>query len=165
MTEYTPEMVAELVAEARKPWCKDCDHFIVALADALEAEHKRAEGYRNDIEYKRSVKLYADHAEQMERERDEAEANHRRVVRLNNDLVDSKMLLAEERDRAIATGERILADALKVSAERDRLHRAITEALAGLELSAEPDWPGWNVLTGTENILRAALDKEGNDDE
>lgn len=53
----------------------------------------------------------------------------------------------------------------RATADRDRLHKAITEALAGLELSAEPDWPGWNVLTGTENILRAALDKEGSDDE
>lgn len=56
-------------------------------------------------------------------------------------------------------------DRFRIKDDRDRLHKAITEALVGLELSGEPDWPGWNVLTGTARILRAALDKEGNDDE
>ncbi len=36
MTNRTPEKVADLIAEARRPWCKDCDHFIASLADALE---------------------------------------------------------------------------------------------------------------------------------
>lgn len=78
---YTPKKVAELIAEARKPWCKDCDHFIVALADALTA----------------------------------------------------------------------------VSADRDRLHKAITEALA-----FESVLPA--IATEPRRILRAALDKEGTDD-
>lgn len=59
-----------------------------------------------------------------------------------------------------------LADALEsaqaaltaVSAERDRLHKAITEALA-----FESVLPA--IATEPRRILRAALDKEGNDDE
>lgn len=34
--------IQKLIAEARMPHCKDCDHFMRAMADALEAEHHRA---------------------------------------------------------------------------------------------------------------------------
>lgn len=51
------------------------------------------------------------------------------------------------------------ADALTaVSADRDRLHKAITEALA-----FESVLPA--IATEPRRILRAALDKEGDDDE
>lgn len=33
---------SDLIAEARTPHCKDCDHFMCAMADALEASEARA---------------------------------------------------------------------------------------------------------------------------
>lgn len=114
MSEYTPEKVAELVAESRVKHCSDCDHFIGAMGTALTA---------------------------VSAERDEATANHHRTVRMNNDLVDQKMNLSEE---------------------SDRLHKAITEALAAAPKLGELRWRNVDRMIG---ILRAALDKEGNDDE
>jgi DNA/RNA-binding domain of Phe-tRNA-synthetase-like protein len=62
---------------------------------------------------------------------------------------------------------RALADALTaVSADRDRLRKAITEALAvrlDRNLPLHRAWPRYQ--DDIERILRAALDKEGNDDE
>lgn len=51
----------------------------------------------------------------------------------------------------------------QLSQERDRYKVAIREALIGLRMSSEPDWPGWNVLEGTERILARALDAEKGD--
>lgn len=45
---------------------------VLALIAELRQERTRADEYRDDIEYRQSVKLYAEHAEQMERERDAA---------------------------------------------------------------------------------------------
>ena len=81
-----------------------------------------------------------------------------------NAAADVLTAVSAERDAATIISEQGKAIRHLLS-EQGRLRRAITEARAGLELSAEPDWPGWDVLTGTEGILRAALDKEGNDDE
>lgn len=51
-----------LIAEARRPWCKDCDHFISRLADVLESV------------YADSLTAQAEHARWQERaEQAEAE--------------------------------------------------------------------------------------------
>lgn len=49
MTDYT-----DLIAEARTPHCKDCDHFMRAMADALEASERSLERYKR-INPKRAV--------------------------------------------------------------------------------------------------------------
>jgi len=70
--------------------------------------------------------------------------------------------ISAERDEAEAVRDEIIAALTAVSAERDRLHKAITEAL-------EPKNIGYGhmdiALVRVERILRAALDKEGNDDD
>lgn len=49
----------------------------------------------------------------------------------------------------------------RVQADRDRLHKAITEALATAPKLGELRWRNVDRMIG---ILRAALDKEGNDE-
>lgn len=118
MTEkYTPEKVAELVAESRVKHCSDCDHFISAMGAALAAL---------------SAKL--------DRERAVSKP-HRPSARAWASIVER----AEDAED-----------------DRDRLHKAITEALAAVRREY-----GSYLLpySQAERVLRAALDKEGGDDE
>lgn len=78
MDEYTPEKVADLIALGRR--CNGVN-VVRHLTDALKAEHQRAEELQDDIEYKQSVRLYAEHAERVERERDKALDGLFRVVK------------------------------------------------------------------------------------
>lgn len=73
--------------------------------------------------------------------------------------------LRQERKRAedLLTANKGLVDAVyDTQADRDRLHKAITEALESTIQRAlsSPD----RVMDDARRILRAALDKEGNDD-
>lgn len=78
MSEYTPEKVAELVAEARTPWCKDCDHFIVALADALTAVS--AERDRLDESFDRDLPWrYSEVLEQVKTMRADRDRLHKAI--------------------------------------------------------------------------------------
>ena len=143
MTEkYTPEKVADLIAELRN-------------------EKWEAEALARQVHW-RLYKKAADTIEAVITERDEErEARRRTTHRYRTRLLKAQ----DERDEARAERDEQGKAIRHLLSEQGRLRRAITEALAGLELSAEPGWPGWDVLTGTEGILRAALDKEGNDDE
>lgn len=118
MSEYTPEKVAELIAEARtrmEPHKLSWDgEMIDLLADALtavsaerDAEHKRAESF-----------LYLGESDRIEH--------------------------------------------AKVEAERDRLHKAITEALEST-IQRAPSSPD-RAMDDARRILRAALDEEASDE-
>ena len=79
------------------------------------------------------------------------------VLDLAAEAADALTAVSAERDKAIAAGERILADAMDVSAERDELRSIISEQeKANRRLQSERD--------EREAALRAALDKEGQAD-
>lgn len=94
------------------------------------------------------------------------------AVNIVRHLADALTAVSAERDAAIrdlAVADRQFtklkeqtgsadAERIDLRADRDRLHKAITEALA-----FESVLPA--IATEPRRILRAALDKEGNDDE
>lgn len=117
MSEYTPEKVAELVAEVR-----DVGEFL--------ADHEYYE--------------------------------YRLIARLGDALTAVSAERDEEREARRRTTHRYRTRLLKAQADRDRLHKAITEALETAPKLGELRWRNVDRMIG---ILRAALDKEGNDDE
>ncbi len=152
MTEYTPEKVAELITEAREKGRNNISKGITLndrLADALTAVTAERDTAIRDLDagFAESDHLSAKYYQRMrdaEREMHARELHHFEEEQISADL----------------------------RAERDSLHKAITEAL---------DWrdEAYHGAFGVEDfaqgygyarrsiarILRAALDKEGNDDE
>lgn len=72
-------------------------------------------------------------------------------------LTDALTAVSANRDEFRTAWNAYGFDIIRLEDDRDRLHKAITEALAVNETS----WRRADVRA----ILRAALDKEGNDDE
>lgn len=152
MTEkYTPEKVAELAERLRSiaesQWMDfDSPHVGMTLdesAVALTAVSADVEMWKQETD---DAKAYA---VLVEAERD---AEHGRAERLE-----------ENRSSWIGDAMELVA---KAEAKADRLHKAITEALDHDPLHGRSE--GWHCVGMSyciHGILRAALDKEGNDDE
>ena len=98
--------------------------------------------------------------------------DHATVIRWLAEISDALTAVSAERDAEHARAERLeenrsswIGDAMelvaKAEAERDRLHKAITEALDALD----PTTGDGGAADEARRILRAALDQEGNDDE
>lgn len=78
-----------LIAEARRPWCKDCDPFISRLADTLKSV------------YADSLTAQAEHARWQER----AEKAERAGERILADALARSAEVRKERERAAALAE------------------------------------------------------------
>lgn len=139
--EYTPEKVAELITEAREKGRNNISKGITLndrLADALTAVTAERDTAIRDLDagFAESDHLSAKYYQRMrdaEREMHARELHHFEEEQISADL----------------------------RAERDSLHKAITEARK-LNDRAQRDLDIWEDM---DRILRAALDKEGNDDE
>lgn len=154
-TEYTPEKVNELIEQAnglRPTWNRgmygsrddmyaNVKPLVSRLADALtavSAERDAAIVERDDLEDRLAAYL--------------CDSTGGRLSKTGYDVRTMVQHTEEYYDRV--HGEELD----RIEADRDRLHKAITEALA-----FESVLPA--IATEPRHILRAALDKEGDDDE
>lgn len=156
MTEYTPEKVADLIAEAR------------SRVHAHRELSRRMGGQGLKLS-----ELYEDHAamadalEVVSAERDRARSGAKTLGEIVERQVEDTLRWAGMEDQiGMDDPDQQLAWELcaempgKIAtllSDRDRLHKAITEAL-----SFESVLPA--IATEPRRILRAALDKEGNDE-
>ncbi len=142
LSEYTPEKVAELITEAREKGRNNISKGITLndrLADALTAVTAERDTAIRDLDagFAESDHLSAKYYQRMrdaEREMHARELHHFEEEQISADL----------------------------RAERDSLHKAITEALATAPKLGELRWRNVDRMIG---ILRAALDQEGQADE
>src|SRR5690606_8384804 len=110
LSEYTPEKVAELVAEAR-------DHMAFVRRTDPERIH---------------INLYDRLADALTAVSAERDAEHKRAEGLTSVNMDQRRVLADTRGESHAAAEAfgaLMIERDELRAERDRLHKAITEAL------------------------------------